>query len=142
MKDKQRFDGEEEDVADVLCAAQMADLIGEKSNTRMDTHLKDVKVQQTKIFDIIEGLPGTTSRVDPIPENTHTISSSQKLLAQIKRKVEEQEKKSSKTFRRSNLSLRDSFEVKEKHFYAGLTSDQRDAGDFFLHKIRSLGEDD
>ena len=104
--------------------------------------MKDVNVQQRKIFDIIEGLQGTTSIVDPIPENTHTVSSSQKLLAQIKRKVEEQEKKTSKTLRRSNLSLRNSLKVNEKHFYAGLTSDQRDAGDFFLNKIRSLEDDD
>ena len=142
IKNKQRLDREEEDVADVLCAAQMANLIGEKSNTRMDAHLKDVKAQHRNIFDIIEGLEGAPSTMDPVPENTYTVSSSQKLLAQIKKNVDEQEIKTAKSLRRSNLSLRNSLEVKEKQFYAGLTSDQRDAGDFFLTKLRGLDDGD
>ena len=32
--------------------------------------------------------------------------------------------------------------VGEEKFYAGFTSDQRDAGDFFLNKIRNLGDAD
>ena len=52
-------------MTDIVCAAQMKDLIGEKSNTRMDGHLKDVRITQWKLFDIIKGI---TSKVEPVPE--------------------------------------------------------------------------
>ena len=45
MEEKNNFGREEEDVNEVLCAAQMKVLLGEKSNTKMDGHLKDVKIQ-------------------------------------------------------------------------------------------------
>ena len=54
MEEKQPYAREEEDVAEILCAAQIKDLLGEKSNTRMDGHLKDVKTQQRKLFDIMD----------------------------------------------------------------------------------------
>ena len=66
MKEKQPFAGEEEDVAEVLCAAQMKELLGEKSNSRMEGHLKDVKNQQKELFNMMKGAP---SKVRPIPEN-------------------------------------------------------------------------
>ena len=110
-KYKQNFAREEEDVADLLCAAQMKDLLGEKSNTRMDSHLKDVKAHQRRIFDMMEGSPNT--KVDPLPENSFTVSSSQKLLAEIKQNTEELEKTFSKTLRRSNHSIRNSQEIEK-----------------------------
>ena len=126
-------------MAEVLCAAQMKELIGEKSNSRMDGHLKDVKHQQKHIFKMMKDCP---SRVDPIPQNSFTISSSQKLLVDIKQNAEEVEKKLSKTLRRSNSSLRNSLEVKEDKLYKDLTCDQRDAADYFLNKIRTFGDSD
>ena len=142
IKVKQPFAREEEDVADILCAAQMKNLIGANSNTRMDSHLKDVRYQQREIFDMIEGLRGARSKMEPIPENTYTVSSSTKLLAQIKQNVEELEKKFSNNLKRSNSQTRNSLEVDKKQLYAGLTSDQRDAGDYFLTKICSRADDD
>ena len=130
---------EEEDVADILCAAQMKDLLGEKSNTRMDGHLKDVKTQQQKLFDVTKGY---TAMVKQIPQNTLTVSSSKNLLADIKQNVAEQEKMFSKTVRRSNSKLRMNFKVEEKKFYEDLLPDQRAAGDYFLSKIRTLGNTD
>lgn len=72
-------------MTDILCAAQMKDLIGEKSNTRMDGHLKDVKITQWKLFNIIKGI---TSKVEPVPEKTFTISSSEKLLPKVEQNFE------------------------------------------------------
>ena len=80
--------------------------------------------------------------MDPIPENTFTVSSSQKLLADIKENFEKLEKKFSKALRRSNFDIRNSMEVEEDKFYAGFTSDQKDAGEYFLNKIRTLGDAD
>ena len=137
-KMEEPFGREEEDVVDVFCAAQMKDLLGEKSNTRMDLHLKDVKIQQRRLFDMNERVPST---MDSIPKNTFTVASSQKLLADIKRNVEEVEKKLSRKFRRSNLDIINSLEVEEDKFYKGLTSDQRHAGEYFLSTIRSLADD-
>ena len=139
MKEKQPYAREEEDVAEILCAAQMQELLGEKSNSRMDGHLKDVKHQQTKLFDMMKRAP---SKVDPIPQNRFTISSSEKLLADIKQNVEELEKKLSKTFRRSNSSIGISLKVDEEKLYDSLTRDQRTAADYFLSKIRTLGDSD
>ena len=73
----QPFVREEEDVAEILCAAQLKDLLGEKSNTRMDGHLKDVRTQQKRLFEMRKAIP---SKVDPLPKNTYTVSSSEKLL--------------------------------------------------------------
>ena len=44
--------------------------------------------------------------------------------------------------RSSNFNIRENLEVEEKKFYARLTSDQRDAGDYFLSKMRTLADDD
>ena len=129
MEEKQSFDREEEDVAEILCAAQMKDLLGEKSNSKMDCHLKDVRKQQKKLFDMMEG---THSKVDAIPQSNFTVSSSQKLLADIKHNVEKREKKLSKTLRRSNTNIGNNLEVEEEKFYKGLLPDQRDAGDYYL----------
>ena len=139
IQEKQPFARKEGEVAELLCAAQMKELIGEKSNSRMDGHLKDVKHQQKHIFKMMKDCP---SRVDPIPQNSFTISSSQKLLVDIKQNAEEVEKKLSKTLRRSNSSLRNSLEVKEDKLYKDLTCDQRDAADYFLNKIRTFGDSD
>ena len=139
MKEKQPFVGEEEDVAEILCAAQMKDLLGEKSNTRMDRHLEDVRTQQKRLFEMRKSIP---SNVDSLPKNTFTVSSCEKLLADIKQNVEEFEKKFSKTLRRSNINIRNSFEVEEEKFYDGFLDDQCEAGDYFLNKFRSLAGDD
>ena len=136
---KQFFGREEEAISDILCAAQMKDLLGEKSNTRMDCHLKDVRTQQKKLFDM---MGDSFSEVHPIPESNFTVSSSRKLLADIKQNVAELEKKLSKTVRRSNSDLRKSFEVEEDKFYKDLLPDQRTAGDYFLSKIRTLNNAD
>ena len=136
---KQPSGREEEDVTDILCAAQMKDLLAEKSNGRMEGHLKDVKIQQEKLFNITKHY---IPKVEPIPENTFTVSSSTKILADIKQNVAELEKKVSKTVRRSNSNLRKSFEVNEEKFYEDLLPDQKIAGDYFLSKIRTLGDDD
>ena len=117
----------------------MKDLLGEKSNTRMDGHLKDVKTQQQKLFDITKTY---TPKLQPIPENTFTVSSSKKLLADIKHNVAELENKFSKTVRRSNSNLRTSFKVEKEKFYNGLLPDQKAAGDYFLRKIRTLDDAD
>ena len=117
----------------------MKDLIREKSNTRMDGHLKDVKITQWKLFNIIKGI---TSKVEPVPEKTFTISSSEKLLPKIEQNFEEVEKKRSKTLRQSNSKLRKSFLVSEDKLYKDLTSDQRCAGDYLLNKIHTLGDVD
>ena len=138
-KEKQQFAREEEDVAEILCAAQMQELLGEKSNSRMECHLKDVKNQQKKLFDMMKDVP---SKTDPIPQHSFTISSSKKLLADIKQNAEELEKKLSKTLRRSNSSIRSTLEVEEEKLYEGLTSDQRDAADYLLNKIRTLEDSD
>ena len=136
---KQCFGREEEPVADILCAAQMKDLLGEKSNTRMDCHLKDVRTQQRKLFDLMED---SLEEVQPISERNFTVSSSRKLLEDIKQNVAEMEKKLSKTVRRSNSDLRKSFKVEKDKFYENLLPDQRTAGDYFLSKIRTLGNAD
>ena len=136
---KQCFGREEEAVADILCAAQMKDLLGEKANTRMDCHLKDVRTQQRKLFDLMED---SSSEVHPISESNFTVSSARKLLEDIKQNIAELEKNLSKTVRRSNSDLRQSFEVKEDKFYENLLPDQRIAGDYFLSKIRTLGNAD
>ena len=136
---KQSFGREEEAVSDILCAAQMKDLLGEKSNTRMDCHLKDVRTQQKKLFGMMED---SFSKVHPRPESNFTVSSARKLLADIKQNVAELEKKLSKAVRRSNSDLRKSFEVEEDNFFKGLLPDQRIAGDYFLSKIRTLGNAD
>ena len=135
-KKKQRFAREEEDVAEILCAAQMKALLGEKSNTRMDGHLKDIKIQQMKLFDMMNGLP---SNVDAILPCNFTVSSSQKLLADIKHRAEKQDRKLSKILRRSNTNIRNSFMVEEDKFYAGLHPDQKEAGDYFLSRLRTSG---
>ena len=54
MEEKQSIGREEEDVAEILCAAQMKDLLGERSNTRMDGHLKDVKTRQKRLFKMMK----------------------------------------------------------------------------------------
>ena len=77
-----------------------------------------------------------------MPKNTFTVSSCEKLLADIKQNVEELEKKFSKTLRRSNINIRNSFEVEEEKFYDDFLDDQREAGDYFLNKFRSLAGDD
>ena len=117
----------------------MKDLIGGKSNTRMDSHLRDVKRQQRKLFDMMEG---TSPKVDPLPNCNFTISSAKKLLADIEQNVKQLEKKASKFLSRSNFSIQNSFEVEEGEFFKGLTSDQRDAGHYFLNKIRALRDND
>ena len=104
----------------------------------MDSHLRDVKRQQRKLFDMMEG---TSPKVDPIPHCNFTISSSKKLLADIEQNVEQLEKKVLKSSR-SNFSIQNSFEVEEGEFFKGFTSDQRDAGHYFLNKIRALGDND
>ena len=76
-------------MAEILCAAQMKNLLGEKSNTRMDGHLKDVKIQQRKLFDIMGDRP---SSAKPLPDNTFTTSSCKKLLANIEKNAEKLEK--------------------------------------------------
>ena len=121
-------------MAEILCAAQIQNLLGEKSNTRMDGHLKDVKIQQRKLFDI---MGDHTSKVKPLPENTFTTSSCERLLANIEKNAEKLEKKRLKMSRRSNSNLRKSFDVDEEKFYQGFLSDQRVAGDYFLKKIRT-----
>ena len=137
VEEKQRFDREEENVNDILCAAQMKALVGKKSNSRMDCHLKDVKVQQRKLFHMMKGTP---SKVNAIPPKNFTVSSSKKLLDDIKHNVAKKEKKLSKRLRRSNKHLRSSLKVEEEKFYAGLLPDQIDAGDYFLNRIRLLGD--
>ena len=122
-----------------FCAAQLKILLGEKSNTRMDGHLKDVKIQQRKLFDIMGDHP---SSAKPLPDNTFTTSSCKKLLATIEKNAEKLEKKRLKMSRRSNSNLRKSFDVDEEKFYQGFLSDQRVAGDYFLKKIRTLNDDD
>ena len=47
----------------------MKDLLGEKSNSKMDCHLKDVKKQQRKLFDMMEG---THSKGNAIPKSNLT----------------------------------------------------------------------
>ena len=139
MKEKQPFVGEEEDVAEILCVAKLKYLLGEKSNTRMDGHLEDVRTQQKRLFEMRKAFP---SKVDPLPKNTFTISSSEILLAEIKKNVEQLEKKFSKTLRRCNFNIRNNFEVDEEKFYDGFLHDQREAGDYFLNKFRCLDDDD
>ena len=139
MEERQPVVGEEEDVAEILCAAQMKDLLGEKSNTRMDGHLKDVRTQQKSLFKMRKAIP---FKVDPLPKSTFTVSSSEKLLADIKQNFEELENKYSKTLRRSNFNIRNSFEIEEEKFYDGFLDDQRKAGDYFLNKFRNLAGDD
>ena len=139
MKEKQPFEREEEDVAEVLCAAQMEDLLGEKSNSRMECHLKDVKNQQNKLYDMMKG---AHSKIDPIPCDTFTVSTSEKRLAEIKQKVEEVDRRFSKSLRRSNFNIGNSLEVNEEELYLDLTSDQRTAADYFLDTIRSLDDSD
>ena len=141
MEEKQPYAREEEDVAEILCAAQMHDLLGEKSNTRMDGHLKDVKTQQRKLFDIMDDVTPKV-KVTPLPKNTFSMSSCKELLADIEKNAEKLEKKRSKMCRRSNSNLRKSFHVNEEKFYEGFLSDQRVAGDYFLKKIRTLTDDD
>ena len=63
-------------------------------------------------------------------------------MADIKQNVEELEKKFSKTLRRSNINIRNSFEVEEEKFYDDFLDDQREAGEYFLNKFRSLAGDD
>ena len=138
-EEKQPYVREEEDVAEILCAAQMKKLLGEKSNTRMEGHLEDVKIQQRKLFDIIGDY---TPQVKPLPEKTFSNSSCEKLLANIKKKAKKLEKKRSKMSRRCNSDLRKSFHVDEEKFYKGFLSDQKAAGDYFLKKIRTLTDDD
>ena len=138
-KKKQHFGREEEDVTEVLCAAQMQALLGEKSNSRMMCHLKDVKKQQKYLFDIMKGVP---SKTDPIAQHSFTISSSQKLLADIKQNAAEQQKKLSKISKRSNSSIGSILEVEEDKLYQGLTCDQRDAADYLLNKIGTLEDSD
>ena len=138
-EEKQSDAREEEDVAEILCAAQMKELLGVKSNTRMDGHLKDVKIQQRKLFDIMGDRP---SKVKPIPENTFTTSSCRKLLANIEKKAEKLEKKRVKMFRRSNSDLCKSFDVDKEKFFKGFLPDQRAAGEYLLKKIRTLTNDD
>ena len=139
VKEKQPFAREEEDVAEVLCAAQMKELMGGKSNSRMDGHLKDVRIQQKKLFDMMKGGP---SKVGSIPRNTFTVSTSEKRLAEIEQNVEKLERKFFKSLRRSNSNLANSMEVDEEKLYSGLTSDQRAAADYFLSTIRGLGDSD
>ena len=137
VKEKQPFAGEEEDVAEVLCAAQMKELLGEKSNSRMEGHLKDVKNQQKELFNMMKGAP---SKVRPIPGNIFTVSTSKKRLAEIKQNVEEVQRKFSKTLRRSNSNLGNTMKVDEEKLFADLTSDQRAAAKYFLNTIRSLDD--
>ena len=89
-------------MAEILCAAQMKKLLGEKSNSRMDGHLKDVRAQQRSLFD----MKGSPSKVKSLPKNSFTIASSQLRLANIKKNVEKVEQKCSKSFRRSNTEIR------------------------------------
>ena len=139
FEEKQPYAREEEDVLEIICAAQIKKLLGEKSNTRMDGHLKDVKIQQNKLFDI---MGDHTSEVKPLPENTFSTSSCEKLLANIKKNAKKLEKKRLKMSRRSNSNLRKSFDVDEEKFFKGFLPDQRAAGDYFLKKIRTLTKDD
>ena len=139
MEEKPYDVREEEDVSEILCAAQLKRLLGEKSNTRMDCHLKDVKKQQRKLFGMMDSY---TSKVERIPKTTLTISSSQKLLDDIKNNLKELEKKFSRRLKRSNSNLRKTFRVDEENFYKDFLSDQRVAGHFFLKKIRTLSDDD
>ena len=139
IEGKQPFGREEEDVAEILCAAQIKDLLGVKSNTRMDYHLDDVRTQQKKLFQMMKGGP---LKSDAIPENNFTVVSSQKLLDDIKQNFKDLEKKLSKFLRRSNSTIRNSLRVEEEKFYKDLLPDQRDAGDYFFHKIRQLGDVD
>ena len=85
-------------------------------------------------------MDGTPSKVDTMRQKSFTVSSSQKLLADIKQKVDKLEKKRLKTLRRSNSIIRNSFEVDNEKFYANLLPDQRDGGDYFLNKIRTLAD--
>ena len=135
FEEKQPYSREEEDVVEILCAAQMKNLLGEKSNTRMDGHLKDVKIQQRKLFDIMGDRP---SNAKPIPENTFTTSSCERLLANIEKNAEKLEKKRLKMSRRSNSDLCKSFDVDKEKFFKGFLPDQRAAGEYFLKKIRTL----
>ena len=139
FEEKQAYAREEEDVAEILCAAQIQNFLGVKSNSRMDGHLEDVKIQQRKLFDI---MGDHTSKVKPIPENTFTTSSCEKLLGNIEKNAEKLEKKRLKMSRRSNSNLRKSFDVDTEKFYKGFLSDQKVAGDYFLKKIRTLNDDD
>ena len=82
------------------------------------------------------------SQVDSIPGNTFTVSSSQKLLADIKENYKKLEEKFNKTMRRSNINIRNSLKVDEYQFYAGLPSDMKDASDYFINKIRTLSDAD
>ena len=139
FEEKQPYAREEEDVAEILCAAQMKNLLGEKSNTRMDGHLKDVKIQQRKLFDI-KG--DRSSNAKPLPENTFTTSSCKKLLANIEKNAEKLEKKRLKMSRRSNSDLCKSFDVDKEKFFKGFLPDQRAAGEYFLKKIGTLTDND
>ena len=94
----------------------MKDLRGEKSNTRMDCHLKDVRTQQKRLLDMVDKIEDTSSKMEPIPQNSFTISSSHKLLADIKRNFRELEKKRPKIVRRSNYKLRNSLRLRMKNF--------------------------
>ena len=105
----------------------------------MDGHLRHVRTQQKKLFDMMKEGP---SAVHPMPQNNFTISSSEKILAEIKQSVKKLENKSSKLLRRSNSNLRSDLQVDEEKFYKGLTADQRDAGSYFLNRIRSLSDVD
>ena len=138
-EEKKPFGREEEDVAVILCAAQMKDLLGEKSNTRMDGHLKDVKTQQKKLFKMMKSV---SSKINSLPQNSYTVDQSEKLLADIKQKVQEIENEFSRTKRRSNLNLRNSFKVEEEKFYEDFLIDQREAGDYFINKFRNLERDE
>ena len=60
----------------------------------------------------------------------------------IKNNLKESEKKFSRRLKRSNSNLRKTFRVDEENFYKDFLSDQRDAGHFFLKKIRTLSDDD
>ena len=139
MKEKQHLGREEEDVADILIAAQMKELLGQKSNTKMDGHLRDVRTQQKKLFAMVKDGP---SMADQIPQEKFTISYSQKVLAEIKQSVEKLEKKLSKSLRRSNSNIQGNLQVEEEKFYSGLSVDQRDAGNYFLNRIHSLSDAD
>ena len=45
-----RIGGKEEDVTEILCAAQLKELLGARSYDRINTHIKDVLKQHRKLF--------------------------------------------------------------------------------------------
>ena len=104
----------------------MEEFLGVKGDNRMECHLKDVKTQQNKLFDMLKG---SASKVDPIVRETFTVSTCQKRLAEIKQNVEEE-----------HFNIVNSLEVDEEELYLDLTDDQIVAADYFLNTIRSLDD--